>query len=904
VNTRLILVLAALASLHASTALGIWNYERPADTTPALMGCWSNETVSYAVGFNGAAFRNANGTWTDITDTTLTDSTLFAVHGTTSGAVYAAGYRLGTPRFDSNDDGQVNADDSPSHYGVIFRYNGSAWEELNIQDTTDPTFHVSSFSGIWADENDLLYFSGGSQHFRNDESPAGVLLSYDGASFKHLDDFKLPVDSEPLADSEPPDDSEYKWPHFNAIWGTGSSAYISASSGLILELDIDSGELSPMDSGGYDIDFRGVWRDTDGTLYAVAGATYGYIFRYHNATKKWQPMGIDKGEVQPLTCIAGNEELLVAAGSYGKAYYLDKSQKIWKEMLTGTQNNINCLSVARDGLLSATNSTTESTGALYRMTKKDPNTAYILADPPTGIGAWLDGTLTHQVTLYDFALGDIWKREWRFNNGTHHDPVPAYGVLYSSTPEGATTALYITGEGGRESNRELRISNCNGCTPHVDISEKVIRLAIRSGYTTQSEIKARLEESPAVSEVYARHGDSPWVISSKEYDSIFLSGGRDDEDLYINEATSGDDYYLASHRFKDRGTWEPSLTVYRENVTYLDGMIKIFGHRTIGDGTTIVIQDAGDTMSESAQGVLGGIIDITAVPGEKGNFKIQLLSPTSTDEVTSIFSSEYNTLYVGIHTGTTTIQAIIDHLNTLDKTIETASFKTDNENVDDSENPWQETYEDAVTLEGGTTHAIGTYDEATDTVTLTIDSGITTTTDIARGLSDVKKIPGDNESRLFEGVLDVIGHTVWNTDDRTNTATLPGITKETATTTVRVFDQSDLSFTHTPGEAKLTANVTLTDTSNPNLDIAKWEWAVFRAVGDGYKTKANVTSETGTAEVAVSDLGKYDIGMQATLKDGSSLNMVKKDALNIKGKHAGDSSMEGSNGCFIGTSSP
>ncbi|VFQ46538.1 hypothetical protein [Desulfoluna butyratoxydans] len=883
---RLILLTAAAICLQAATAFGLWDYEPPAVSTPPLMGCWSDDTVSYAVGFDGAAFRHSGGSWSDISDGTLSGAVLFAVHATPWGTVYASGYRLGPPLFDSNNDGTINAVDTQSKYGVIFRYTGSTWEELNTQYGPESPYFASSFTGLWVDENGVVYLSGGKQRSATDTTPAGVLLSFDGASFPPL-----------IGASQ-------ELPNMYAINGFGSKAYISSAGGLVIELNTGTNALTPLNSGGLSLDFRGVWQTADKTLYAVAEATYGYILRYH-ATKGWQQMAIDKEDRPPLLCINEGNGLLVAAGSYGKAYYLDTDNDVWKEMLTGTQNDINCLSAAEDGLLAATNtpsgSTTTPTGALYRMTEAEPNTAYILADQPTGIGVKVDGTYTHEVILYDFALGDIWKREWRFNTGID-DPVPSYGVLYSSTPSGATTALYITGEGGEESNRELRIHPCTGCTPHLEVSGDVIHLTVNSGVTTQNQIKEILEQSHAVSEVYPRHGTSPWEVSSKDYDSVQLTGGRNNEDIFVNEETKGDDYYLAVHRFKGVGEWHPELIVYRENIAYIDGMIKLWGHRTQEPGPTVTIQDTGETpASESATGVLGDLINITAPPGVRGNIEVRLESPAPSDEVTSTFSSVYNTLTVHIRNGTTTIQAIIDHLNTLDDTIASASFKSDNGNISDSSSPWLDEYETSVTLAGGTNHAEGEYDEASNTVTLTIDSGITTTTDMAIALSEVCRAPEDKETRIFDKVNDLVAYKIWDTDERTDTVSLTGISTKPASTTVRVFPPEDLDFKHTPESANLSATVTFTDKSNPDLGISKWQWEILRIVDGEYKTEAHATSESGSAEISVSELGKYDIRMRVVTKDGSYLEQVKEDALKINGKHAGDSSLGGANGCFIGS---
>ncbi|WP_300671071.1 hypothetical protein [Desulfoluna sp.] len=870
---RLTLFFTALLCLHASSALGVWNYERPDGNSSALMGCWSDESVSYTVGFNGAVFRrHMDGAWTDISDPTLAGAALFAIQETTTGAVYASGYRLGTPRFDSNDDGQVNADDTQSRYAVIFHYNGSAWEELSTPYDPESPFFASSFVSIWADEGGTVYFGGGKQRSSNSDEPSGVFLAYDGASF------------EPLIGTSS------NAPSINSIQGTDAHVYLACSSGCMIEFDLRSREFSVMEPQNYAVDFRGVWKDTDNTLYAVAEGTYGYIFRYHD-TRGWEPMAIDHQEVPPLYCIAGRGDLLIAAGSYGKAFYLDlaKDKFIWKELLTGTQSHINGLAMAGDDFLAAT-----SGGELYRMTEKDPRTAYILANPPTGIGTLIEGTLTHQATLYDFSLGDIWKREWRFDNEPHRDPVPAFGILYSSTANGVNTAIEITGEGGEESNRELRITDCKDCTPHVDITDTVVKLFIQSGQTTQNTIKKVLEKSTAVSKVTARNGDSPWVISTKEYDRVLLKGGRDNENLFINEATSGDDFYLAVHRFKDRGTYEPSLTVYRENVTFIDGMIKVYGQRTKDSCTTIEVKDDDVIQSKPATGILGDIIEIHAVHGEKGNIKIQLVA-VSDAEAKPLLKD--NTLYIPMQEGVTTVGAIIQHL-TGQELIDTATPKT----PATEETLWDSESENtSVILEGGTNAAEVAYDPGTDTVTITIDSGLTTTTNIAEALSTAHDpVSG---TLIFTGVLEVVWNKIWNINDHTNTATLPGMLTETVSTTVHVVDENDLDFTFTPTEAKLKATLCLADASDPSLDIIKWEWAVFRPTSSGYETKATVKSETGNAEVTISDLGKYDIGLQATLKDGSTLTMEKVDAIKIKGEHAGESSLEGASGCFVGAAS-
>jgi len=875
VHKRLALFIAVFICLHASTALAIWNYERPDGNTSALRGCWSDGTASYTVGENGAAFRYKDGAWTDITDAALENAHLFAVHGTPSGAVYAAGYRPGPPRFDSNDDGQINTDDTQSRYGVIFRYSGSTWEELNTGYDPESQFFASSFVGIWTDDDSAIYFAGGKQRFSNNEAPTGVLLSYDGASF-------LPLTG-----------TTNGLPTINGIWGTPTHAYLACSSDTILELNRSSSVLSPMKTGAYAMDYRGIHGDDDGTLYAVGQATYGYIFRYH-PTNGWEPMGIDLNDTPPIYCIAKRDDLLVASGSYGKTYYLDRTQKIWKEMLVGTQSHINCLSVAGNDILGATDG-----GELYRMTEQSPNTAFILAEPPTSIGTDVNGTLTSEVTLYDFSIGDIWKREWRFNNGNHHDPVPSYGALYSYTASGVSTAIYITGEGGKESNRELRIADCKECTPHVDITDETVTAHIRSGHTTQKALKELLEESAAVSDVYVRHEDSAWVVSDKDYDSVFLSGGRDDEGLYINEATSGDNYYLAIHKFKDKGSFEPTLTVFRENIAFLDGMIKICGRREGSEVSTIEVKNAeGGPLSEKATGVLGALIAIDAMPGAKGNIGIKLVDEPTATEITAHFYPDSGFLVVKIQDGITTIDELVAFLPTLEQ-IQAATFVPAPPDGPAVTSPWNlEKFGDKVVLEGGTNHAKATFDKDNKKIIVTIDNGITTTTDIVKELSSARENPDeDTTPTLLEWTQTVIHGKVWDTDENTNKATLPGVTTEEPTATVRIIDSEALNFAHTPTEARFQTTVSFNDTSDPSLEIIRWEWHVFREVSNGYETKAAVESDTGTAEVTISDLGIYDIGMQVTLKDGSTLHMQKEKALAIKGEGGGS-------GCFIGAASP
>ncbi|BCS95321.1 hypothetical protein DSLASN_09530 [Desulfoluna limicola] len=878
-HKRLALFIVFFICVHASTAFGIWNYERPDGNTSALRGCWSDDTVSYAVGDNGVAFRHKDSAWTGITGAALEGAHLFAVHGTPSGAVYAAGYRPGPPRFDTNGDGQINTDDTQSRHGVIFRYNGSTWEELNTGYEPESQFFASSFVGIWADDDSVIYFAGGKKLSGNNEAPTGVLLSYDGASFR------------PLAGTA------NGLPTINGIWGNPTHAYLACSSDTILKLNRSSSVLSFMKTGAYAVNYRGIHGDDDGTLYAVGQATYGYIFRYH-ATNGWEPMGIDRNDTPPIYCIAKHGALLVASGSYGKTYYLDREQNIWKEMLVGTQSHINCLSVAGNDLLGATDG-----GELYRMTEQTPNTAFILADPPTSIGTLVDGTLTSEVTLYDFSLGDIWKREWRFHNGNHHAPVPSYAALYSHTASGVSTALYITGEGGEESNRELRIAHCNGCPPHVDITNDTVTAYIQSGHTTQNALKELLENSTAVSDVYVRHGESPWVISGKEYDSAFLTGGREDEDLYINEATRGDSDYLAVHNYKDEGTFEPNLTVYRENIAFLGGAIKIMGRRTETKGPTISIVDAGATdLSSAAQGTLGNSIKITAKPGARGNICITLGNEPEASEISSVFMG--STLYVSIHSGVTSLGELITHLNDQEPISEAALSGTATVTQDDI---WDmATMENTVILEGGENYVASAYAESngSERITVTIDSGITTSRDIANAIFNTRTIHGDDTSdRLVKELELTTPEMVWKLEEHANETTLPGITTETASTTVRIVDPNALNFDHSPTEAKLQTTVAFNDTSDASLDIIKWEWHVFREVSTGYETKAAVESETGAAEVTVSDLGTYDIGMQVTLKDGSTLHMQKEEALAIKGKNAGDNSLGGASGCFIGSGS-
>ena len=869
----LALLVTALVLLHASAALGIWHYEPPEDNSFPLLDCWSNGSESYAVGEDGAAFHHKNDRWSRISDDTLASADLYAVHGIPSGTIYAAGSRLGPPRYDANNDGLLDSRDPESLYGVIFRYNGELWEEIFTGCNSKSPCFVSQYTGIWGDADHGLYFVGfnsGRPLENTVAPPAGVILSFDGAFFSPL-----------------------SWslgalPIINDIQGTETHAYLPCSYGIILELNRSSEVLSMMKSEGYMVDYLKIWKDDDATLYATAKTDYGSIFRY-NPLSGWAPMGIDHSDVPPLHSIARHGTHLIAAGHYGKSYWLDTDQDVWKEMITGTQSHINALCTTDSGLLAAT-----SSGKLYRMEEKDPDTAFIIAAPPTSLGIQGEGEMYAGVTLYDFSLGDIWKRTWHFNNGDHHDAVPSKGKIHSSTPSNEGTSLTITGQGGASSNRELRIVHCEGCPTRVEIEGAIIHLSIQSGETTQNAIKTVLEKSSAISEVQVSHGDSPWIITGNDYDSVMLKGGRDDEDLFVNEATAGADFNLANHLFKGGGTWNPSLTVHRENTVIIDGIIKITGRRD-APGTQIVIKDAGEIdLSTSATGSLNNVLTITAEPGSRGNITINLANDPDASEITSAF--EGSTLTLIFKEGEATIQEVINHLEK-QELIATALFTNGSELPITEASPWQmASMGHCVDLKNGKNHAVPILEGST--VTLTIDSGITTSTDMAMALSTVKTAGGEN---LFETQTLIAGK-IWKTDERTNQVTLLGVSEETVTTDVRIYNQIALDFTYTPKDAETQATITFTDKSDPSLEIVEWSWDIFRNVSTGFETKASVTTRTGTAQATISDYGEFSIGLEATLKDGSTLTMQKDDVINIKGEHAGDHSYEGGSGCFIQSS--
>ena len=122
---RIHAALAVIISLLITApAHALWTFDRPLENTQALLSSWSSNEATYVVGLKGKAFRHDGSSWTSISTPTIESANLFCIFGTSDTNIYAGGYRLGPPRFDTNGDNTVDEYDDKSRYGVIFRYDG------------------------------------------------------------------------------------------------------------------------------------------------------------------------------------------------------------------------------------------------------------------------------------------------------------------------------------------------------------------------------------------------------------------------------------------------------------------------------------------------------------------------------------------------------------------------------------------------------------------------------------------------------------------------------------------------------------------------------------------------------------------------------------------------------------
>ncbi|MCG8472205.1 MAG: hypothetical protein MI742_10140 [Desulfobacterales bacterium] len=669
-------LLVVLFTLFATPQLhALWDFERPLENTDPLMGTWASASATYVAGFNGKVFRYNGSEWSSITTPVLESANLFCIYGTSESNIYVGGYRMGPPRFDDNGDNLIDKYDNPSRYGVIFHYNGSDWEELIPGYPESSPYFTSSIVSIWSDGEHAVYFAGGKQTQKNTSAPMGVCLKLSGSTFTPL------IGTTTLIPYAEDASTATLIPTINSIRGNANTLYFTCSNGIILQLNRTTDRITVMKSMANSLDFMDIL-EIEGRIYAVGSDTNGYVFTWHEE-HGWIPMGLNNSQPHPLLAIAGKPAsgttpaLIVATGSYGKTFILDTKDGIWKENISGSSNHINALRLnPHTGKFMAV----ATTGEVYTFAEQDANTSYILPEPKSGLGTLEDGVLGLNVTLTDFALGRIWKREWHFGNGNHHDPVSAMGKLYSTTSEDQNTALQIEATPGSDGNRELRIYKCENCTPYVNLESNIIKLYIRPGITSQRSIQEVLEAHATISKVTPLHPDQAWLIKGTNYDSVTLTGGRDDEDLYVNTETTGETYHTANHTYKDKGTYTARLRVYRENIAYLGGTLQLIGQRENGAGITVnVMGKAIDSLP--VKGCLGGLINLEAETA----LTVILTQNPNLDvgtAITSVFSDPTLTLTLPPETK---VNEVIESLTASDK-ITSATFNTDNtEGVKESE---------------------------------------------------------------------------------------------------------------------------------------------------------------------------------------------------------------------------
>lgn len=677
---RIHAALAVIISLLITApAHALWTFDRPLENTQALLSSWSSNEATYVVGLKGKAFRHDGSSWTSISTPTIESANLFCIFGTSDTNIYAGGYRLGPPRFDTNGDNTVDEYDDKSRYGVIFRYDGSIWDELRPGYPEDSPFFASSYASIWSDGEHAVYIAGGKQISGNTSEPMGVCLKLSGNSFTPVMGIATPIPQEenPTVVTTPTT--------INGIWGTPDTLYFACSQGVILKMNRANNTLETMKGIANSVEFRAIWADGEGAnqkLYAVGAATIGYIFTHHSE-HGWIPMGLDNVQPQPFNAISGKPGLIMASGSYAKAYVLDQDESsesygVWKEVLSGTSNHINHMHRKGDELIAVA-----STGETYRIKNNTQDTCYILPTPQTGIGTVNDKILQLDATLTDFSLGSIWKRVWVFGNDDFQEPVPASGYIFSKTSGQVDTKLTVTTTGGAAANGEFRIIHCTDCSPGFIREDNIYKLTIHSGSTSQQKMKEILEASSLISEVTIQHPTEAWIVQGNHnYDSFDLTNGRDNENIYENTITTGEASYTATHTYKSKETiidkegeerfvaqtFTAELTVYRENTGYLGSNIFLLGtHEPSHEGIKVQVH-AKDITTLPRKGVLGGLISITA-QAPHNILPVPVILFTHADAATTTFESTYaltgdiDRPLILIIPQETTGKAIVDYLN-------------------------------------------------------------------------------------------------------------------------------------------------------------------------------------------------------------------------------------------------
>lgn len=231
----------------------------------SLRGVWAKPDPdagieAFSVGMGGWIYRydnNASGVWMAMASPT--DDPLRSIAGTGEGAVFAVGSNGNLLRYDAaNPDGGWKTENSPvtgsttlwdvwgcadcaaavavGFSGVIFRYDGLAWNEM-VSGASE------SLLGVWGSgENDV--FAVGDN---------GTILHYDGSGWSPT---QSPVDVD-----------------LRAVWGrSATDVYAVGDDGVILHYD---GSWAVEDSGTTEILF-GVWGTPDGVFAVGTNGTILY----------------------------------------------------------------------------------------------------------------------------------------------------------------------------------------------------------------------------------------------------------------------------------------------------------------------------------------------------------------------------------------------------------------------------------------------------------------------------------------------------------------------------------------------------------------------------------------------------------------------------------------------------
>jgi|GEM_PF-6320302 len=926
--------------LVLSPVYGEWNAQRIAENRFSLDTIWGiSDDDMYAISFAGKVFHKDETGWTDISPLLFTDASAtifyipYGVWGTSSDNVYVVGSKID---YNLGDDALLMG--APA----IFHYNGSAWSRITLskeqayllegpapapgaEDTRTGKFYPNWLVGIWGTSEDGIYFTGGKftrgEEAGKDPISGGIILHYNDAT----ETFTGEIGVGDLLNDDYTDPLTSPMPMVNEITGINGHLYAVGLKGLILhkETSWDFWEIMPTESTM--LNFFRVWAADDDDVFAAgfsSSSTAGVIYRYNGDT--WNAMTIPKVKSDPssdtesyIAALWGiwgeNSSRVHAVGNAGATIYYDGNPgNIWKQMISDTTTSLNCVwGTSFNNVYAA-----GEDGQIHHYTE-GIKTAALGGYPRHCIAPT-------KVEFTDTSVGEVDRWEWDFGEGSLDQVSPTadldYKILVTavkgSSMNGARIVVRDNGAAvtgvSMDSVAPVSATADLGDNPNTDfVSEGLIRITAKPG---------------KMANAYSIHvlptGESQTAAIHRYQTGIYLK---------VNHTTTLGDMAGLLESLDDlvesAVPVNPSARWFESNPASSSVQFKGGQNDTINVRIDSGVSTQADIAAilRTHEKIISAVADTPGQAWVRGDETVSNIANFSGGlEDRNVYVNTDKTLpsyYMAWHRydtpGEYTTKMTI-HRPDVPGTAEIVVKK--------SQRPDDLSYDQGMILVSvpgtsmngirismvdggpGTTPSIAWTD---DSITLTLDSGVTTQLEAANLLLTHPLILGAVPSEYNDPWY---SSSDYGSDSTTFYNGLAGGT-EFAETSVTVFGENPLDFTINPSQGVKQLTATFRESATPEIKskIARWTW-YFKYIdpqnpgnaGDG--SIITVYDFYYPITFTYDKIGTYNVRLFVLLEDNSPFECIKNKVITVKSPDEGKSSFEGGSGmdsvkgCFIESS--